>query len=213
MEVYHGIMRFPLLACLLATMGARLAVPGQVIEFEQNGLRYQTLTKNGLTIMFTHLPMQMKKYAALQIAVANGSEVSWTVRPEDFEFVRTDGSRVRPLAPKTVVDRMLQHGGRGEVIKLVSTYELGLYGMSRLTATGGYEERRRQALAEVSSTKLKAAAAASAVVYIPMKLVPGKSTDGAIFFELDGRPGLGEGTLTIRAAGEVFEFPSSGPTP
>jgi hypothetical protein len=189
------------------------AVRAQVIEFEQNGLKYQTLTKNGLTIMFTHLPAQLKKYAALQIAIANGSEVSWTVRPEDFEFVRTDGTRLRPLAPKTVVDRMLQYGGRGEVIKLVSTYELGLYGMSRLASTSGYEERRRQALAEVSSTRLKAAAAASAVVYIPAKLLPGNSTDGAIFFELDGRPGLGQGTLIVRAAGEVFEFPAAGPTP
>jgi hypothetical protein len=190
-----------------------VALQGQVIEFEQNGLRYQTLTKNGLTIMFTHLPVQMKKYAAIQVAVANGSEVSWTVRPDDFEFLRADGSRLRPLPPKTVVDRMLQFGGRGEVIKLVSTYELGLYGISRLNSTAGYEERRRQALAEVSSTKLKAAAAASAVVYIPVKLVPGKSTDGAIFFDLEGRPGLGPGSLTIHAAGEVFEFPSAGPTP
>jgi hypothetical protein len=207
-------MTIPRLAALalIASMGG--AVPGQVIEFEQNGLRYQTLTKNGLTIMFTHLPMQMKKYAALQIAVANGSEISWTVKPDDFEFVRSDGSRLRPLAPKAVVDRMLRDGGRSEVIKLVSTYELGLYGISRLNSTAGYEERRRQALAEVSSTKLKAAAAASAVVYVPVRLAPGKSTDGAIFFELDGgTPGLGQGTLTVRAAGEVFEFPGAGPTP
>lgn len=198
-------------------VGALVLIPlfsadlrGQAIEFEQNGLRYQTLTKNGLTIMFTHLPLNLKKYAALQVAVANGSEVSWTVRPEDFEFQRSDGTKLRPLPPRTVVDRMLAHAGRGDVIKLVSTYELSLYGMSRLNSTAGYEERRRQALAEVSSTKLKAAAAASAVVYVPARLAPGKSTDGAVFFELDGRPGLGEGTLSIRAAGAVFEFPTSG---
>lgn len=206
-------MGIPRRLALALILGFLCALLGQVIEFEQNGLRYQTLTKNGLTIMFTHLPAQLKKYAALQIAIANGSEVSWTVRPEDIEFVRADGKRLRPLPPKTVVDRMLQTGGRGEVIKLVSTYELGLYGMSRLASTSGYEERRRQALAEVTSTKLKAAAAASAVVYIPVKLSPGMSTDGAIFFELDGRTGLGPGTLVIRAAGEVFEFPEAGPMP
>jgi hypothetical protein len=206
-------MKIPRRALLASALFPGFALRGQVIEFEQNGLLYQTLTKNGLTIMFTHLPLQLKKYAALQVAIANGGDVSWTVRPEDFEYVRADGTRIKPMDPKAVVDRMLQQGGRGEVIRLVSTYELGLYGLSRLTTGSGYEERRRQALAEVSSTKLKAAAAASAVVYIPVKLSPGKSTDGAIFFELEGRPALGPGALTVRAAGELFEFSRSSLTP
>ncbi len=205
-------MTEPLRVLAAIALAVAVPVPAQVIEFEQNGLRYQTLTKNGLTIMFTHLPLQLKKYSVMQVALSNGSQVSWTVKPEDFEFQRADGSRTAPLPPRTVVDRMLRSAGRGEVIKLVSTYELGLYGLSRLNSTAGYEERRRQALAEVTSAKLKAAAAASAVVYVAAKLAPGKSTDGAIFFDVDSRP-LGGGALTVRAAGEVFEFPDAGPTP
>lgn len=203
-------MRARWLLAFLVLAGTAHRVEGQVIEFEQNGLRYQTLTRNGVTIMFTFLPTQLKNYGILQVAVSNGSSVAWTVRPEDFSYRRTDGSVLHPLPPRKVVERMLESAGRNEVIRLVSAYELGLYGLSRLNSTSGYEKRRQQALAEVSSARLKAASAASAVVFVASKMQPGQSTDGALFFELDGRP-LGEGVLTVRAAGEVFTFTSAAP--
>jgi hypothetical protein len=94
----------------------------------------------------------------------------------------------------------------------MSTYEMSLYGMSRLKSTSGYEQRRQQALAMMSSTRLKAATAASAVALVNTKLAPGKSTDGAIFYPVPTRE-LGPGTLIVKAAGDVFEFESTGPDP
>jgi len=181
------------------------SVTAQAIEFESNGLKYQTLTKNGLTLMFTYLPTHLKNYTVMQVAISNGSSISWTVRPEDFTYKHRDGSVSSPVPPRKVVDRMLERGGRSEVIKLVTTYEAGIYGMARINSTNGYEQRRQAALAEMTSAKLKAAAAAAAVVYVSVKLSPGQSTDGAIFYPLEGKP-FGPGTLIVRAAGEVFEF-------
>jgi len=76
-------------------------------------------------------------------------------------------------------------------------------------STNGYEVRRQNALAEVSSAKLKAAAAASAIALVHTKLSTGQSTDGAVFFPNSGKP-FGPGTLVVRAAGETFEFRSDG---
>ncbi len=100
---------------------------------------------------------------------------------------------------------MIERGSRVDVIKLVSAYENSLYGLSRFKSTNGYEARRQSALAEVSSTKLKAAAAASAIAFVTTKLAPGQSTDGAIFYPTAGKP-LGPGRLVVNTAGEVFEF-------
>lgn len=197
--------------CIMILYAMIAPLRAQVIEFEQNGLRYQTLTRNGLTVMFTSLPTHLKNYEVLQVAVSNGSSVSWTVKPEDFTIQRKDGITLQPLPPRQVVDRMLDRAGRNEVIKLVQTYELGLYGLSRLNSSSGYEKRRQQALAEMGSARLKAAAAASAVIYVSSKLLPGQSTDGAIFYPLNGRSSA-PGTLIVRAAGEIFEFESLVPT-
>ena len=60
--------------------------------------------------------------------------------------------------------------------------------MTRLRPTNGYEARRQQYLAEVASTKIKAAAAASAIALVQTKLAAGQSTDGAVFFATDGKP-------------------------
>ena len=35
----------------------------QVIEFESNGLKYQTLSKSGVTLMFAPLAYRLKSYA------------------------------------------------------------------------------------------------------------------------------------------------------
>jgi hypothetical protein len=198
-----GFRRVLALAC--TCLAATSLLFAQVIEFESGGLRYQTLTKNGVTVMVANLPAHVRDYAILQVAVSNGSSLTWTVKPEDFVFHRQDG-QVIPAAPAgSVVNSMIERGSRGDVIKLVSAYENSLYGLSRFKSTNGYEARRQSALAEVSSTKLKAAAAASAIAFVATKLAPGQSTDGAIFYPTAGKP-LGPGRLVVNTAGETFEF-------
>jgi hypothetical protein len=179
----------------------------QVIDFESGGLLYKTLTKNGLTIMFAHLPTQIREYTIMQVAVSNGSRIPWTIKPADFSFIKSDGSSLTPTNPRTVVNELIEKAGRTDVIKLVATYEIGLYGLNRLHSTNGYEQRRQAAAAELTSGKLKAAAAASAIAFVDIKLTPGQSTDGAMFYANQGKA-LGSGKLIVKAAGEIFEFPS-----
>jgi hypothetical protein len=177
----------------------------QVIRFESGGLEFQTLTKNGVTIMFAPLPIQIREYSILQVAVSNGSKMWWNFKSEDCVFQRSDGTSIAGASAKQVVGKLIEKGSRSDVIKLVQTYELSLYGLTRYKSTNGYEQRRQSAFAEVSSTKIKAAAAASAVAFPTVKLMPGQSTDGAVFYPT-GNKGLGAGKLRIQAAGEVFEF-------
>jgi hypothetical protein len=176
----------------------------QVIEFESGGLKYKTLTHNGFTIMFAPLPLQVRDWAILQVSISNGSPVSWTVKPEDFRFEH-NGRGIQALQAGTVVNLVRDHAGRNDVTKLVTAYEATLYGNAQIHSTNGYEARRQSALAEVGSTRLKAAAAASAIVLAPTKLLPGQSTDGAVFYPNNGKP-LGAGQLTVHAAGEDFVF-------
>jgi hypothetical protein len=182
------------------------ALHAQIIEFESGGLKYRTLTRGGVTIMWAHLPMHIKEYAVLQVAISNGSPVSWQVKPEDFRFAKSDGGWVAALPAATVVQQMMDHGSRGDVIKLTTAYEAALYGNARMHSTNGYEERRQNAQAELGGGKFRAAAAASAIAFVAAKLSPGQSTDGAIFFVNSGKL-FGAGKLIVNAAGEVFEFP------
>lgn len=190
-------------AALLAT------ALGQVIEFESNGLRYLTQTRNGVTIMFAHLPGTVRDYSVIQVAVSNGSKQTWIMRPEDFEFRAKDGASYRATPARKVVERFISRGGRDDAIKLVATYEMGLYGFNRIKATNGYEARRQAIMAEMTSTKIKAAAAASAIVFVSVRLKPGESTDGAVFYASQGKA-LGAGTVQVAAAGTVFEFETVG---
>jgi hypothetical protein len=192
---------------LVVSVAIGVCLSAQVIEFESNGLRYKTLTKNSVTIMFAPLPSHVREYSIVQISVANGSKASWTVKPEDFTYQRDDGTIVEAAPALTVVNSLIEKATRHDVIKLVSTYEAGIYGNSRLQSTNGYEVRRRSALAEVASARLKAAAAASAIAFVKTKLNPGESTDGAVFFPNSGKA-LGPGKLRVHAAGENFEFKS-----
>jgi hypothetical protein len=177
----------------------------QIIEFESNGLRYQTLTKNAVTVMFATLPTHIHEYSIIQVAVSNGAPGPVMIRPEDFTFERTDGAAIRATPARDVVTELIEKGNRGDVIKLVSTYEMALFGMSRLRPTNGYETRRQQYLAEVSSAKIKAAAAASAVALVLTKLAAGQSTDGAVFFSSEGKP-LGAGRLVMRNSAGEYRF-------
>lgn len=185
------------------------AAAAQVIEFESQGLKYKTLTHDGLTIMFAPLPLQVRDWAVLQVSISNGSPVSWTVRPEDFRFEH-DGRSIQALPAGSVVTTMRDHAGRSDVTKLVTAYEATLYGNAQIHSTNGYESRRQNAMAEVGSTKLKAAAAASAIVLAQTKLSPGQSTDGAVFYPNNGKP-LGPGELIVHAGAQDFVFPVDAP--
>lgn len=178
---------------------------GQVIEFDSGGLHYQTLTRRGVTVMFAHMPTHVREFTILQVAVSNGSRGHYTIRPEDFRFVRPDGSVVHATPAREVVNVLLEKGSRNDVIRLVSAYESGLYGIQRMLSTNGYEQRRQAALAEVQSTKVKAAAAASAIALVQIKLAPGQSTDGAVFFPSEGKP-LNGGRLVVNTNTDTFEF-------
>jgi hypothetical protein len=176
----------------------------QVIEFETNGLKYQTLTKSGATIMFATLPQRLHDYAILQVAVSNGSRAPYIIRPEDFTYVRLDRSVVRASGARAVVEMLQQKGSASDVIKLVTSYENSIYGNQHLKSTNGYEQRRQSVLA-MGSVKLKAAAAASALALIQTKLMPGESTDGAVFFPTEGKV-LGFGHLVVRTSTDIFDF-------
>jgi hypothetical protein len=186
-------------------VGLAIGVPGQVIEFESNGLKYQTLTKRGITVMFAHLPGHIRNFSVLQVAVQNGSEGPYTIRPEDFSFEKDGGGEMRAWPARDVVELLKQKGGRGDVIKLVSAYENGLYGIPHMRLANAYEARRQAAMAEMTSTKLRAAAAASAIALVQTKLAPGESMDGALFFTGEGKA-FGAGRLVVRTNTDTFEF-------
>lgn len=198
----------PAAIAALAVCAHTLAM-AQAIEFESNGLRYQTLTRAGVTIMFAEMPIQVREYAVIQVAISNGSPSVRTVKPGDFRFVRADGRETPASEARAVVTQFLAKAGRNDVIKLVGTYELGLYGLGRFRSTSGYEQRRQAALAEVNSARLKAAAAASAIAFAPTRLAPGESTDGAVFFPNMGKP-LGAGKMIVTPGAERFEFELGG---
>lgn len=182
------------------------AVQAQVIPFDSNGLKYKALTRGEVTIMFAPLPTRIRDWVIFQVAITNGSPVAWSFKAEDFRFERNDGSTVPALAAHEVVETMLKKASRGDATKLVVAYESALFGNMHLHSTNGYESRRQDAITESGSTKLKAAATASAIVLAPAKLAPGESTDGAIFYPAAGKP-LGAGKFVVNAAGEEFDFP------
>jgi hypothetical protein len=200
------------LAVFLASaigLGAQ-ADPNRVIEFDLNGLHYFTQSRGEVTVMFAHLPQQVREYSVIEVSVSNGTKAPFIIRPEDFRYRRADGSTSQAVAAGTVVGEFLQRGSRNDVIKLVSAYEAGLYGFQRGKATNGYEQRRQSAMADVGPSKFAAAAAASALVFIPMTLKPGESTDGAVFFPHEGKL-LGRGQVVVRTPAGEFVFETMPP--
>jgi len=196
-----------LLGGLGLLLGLLYHAQAQVIEFESNGLKYQALTKSGVTVMWAALPNHLHEYAIIQVAVSNGSGGPYVIRPEDFTFVRPDGSVLHASPAATVVEMLLQKGSGSDVIKLVTTYEATLYGNPHFKSTNGYEMRRQGALAMMGS-KAKAAATASALALVQTKLPKGDSTDGAVFFPTEGKI-LGPGHLIVRTNTDVFNFGGS----
>lgn len=178
----------------------------QLLEFESGGLKYQALTKDGLTIMVAPLPSHVRGYTVVQVAVSNGGNAPYTIRPEDFLYLPDGGVAVPAVPARTVVYSLIDRASKGDVVKLITAYETGIYGNTQYKATNGYEQRRQSALGEMTSTRIKAAAAASAIALVQTKLAPGQSTDGAVFYTLAGKP-LASGLLRVRVANASFDFP------
>jgi hypothetical protein len=193
-------------AVLVPLTALAVRAHGQIIEFESGGLHYQTQTKSGVTVMFAALPVVIRDFSVIQVAISNGSNRVWTFRPQDFKYVPEGGAAIAGAEARSVVQDFMNNGGRDDVIKLVTAYENGLYGMTRPRSTSGYEQRRQSVMADMTSSKLKAAAAASAIVLVPVRLKPGESSDGAVFFVTRGHL-LGAGKLTLEAGPSVYEFP------
>ncbi|MDQ2776180.1 MAG: hypothetical protein M3Y57_14870 [Acidobacteriota bacterium] len=177
------------------------------LEFESHGMEYEALTRNGITVMFAPLPPHIKDFNVVQITITNGSLISWTVKPADFSFVRQDGTVLPSVSADDVVESLLEKASRTDVVKLQLLYESTIYALSNYRPTNGYEQRREAAMGQFINPRIKAAAAASAITFVPMKLKPGGSTDGAIFFENHTREkALGPGRLIAHTCGETFSF-------
>jgi hypothetical protein len=191
---------------LIALLFAPNAARAQVIEYESNGLKYQTETRKGLTVIVTHLPSHVAGFGLLQVSIANGSQVYWNVKPEEFAYVRADAS-FNALPANKVVDMLLDKASHTDVVRLVSSYENALYGIPHMRSTNGYEQRRQNAMEYGMPTRFKAAATASAIVLATTRLAAGQSTDGAVFIPLtrDAR-NLAGGHVVFRCGDEVFEF-------
>ncbi len=177
----------------------------QVIEYETGGVKHQTLTRNGVTIMFAITKTHVKDYAMIQVSVENGSQIYSNVNPEDFSLERTDGPAIRAANADQVVKQLLDRASLNDVQKLVLAYENNLYGIPNMRSQNGYEQRRRNAMSEGVPPKFKAAAAASALALVPTRLGPGQSTDGAIFFPMDPKL-ISGGKLMVHTAKDTYEF-------
>jgi hypothetical protein len=155
---------WPMIAALAAFGGAAAA---QVIDFESNGLHYQAMTRGGVTVTFAKLPSHIAEYNVMQVTVTNGSPIAWMVKPEDFVFNRQDGSTIRATPADVVIDSLLSHATKGDVVKLQLLYESSIYAMPpNYRSTAGYERRRDQAMTVMVNAKIKAAVAASAVTFV-----------------------------------------------
>ena len=193
-------------ACGVALLLLYHCAWAQVIEFESNGLKYQTLTRSGVTVMWAHLGVRLHQYAIIQVAISNGSQGPYTIRPEDFTWVRNgDAGVIRATPANTVIDMLIQKGSGSDVTKLTTTYEAGVYGNAHFKSTNGYEQRRESAMAMGGAARLRAAAGASALALVQTKLIKGETTDGAVFFDTEGKP-LSGGRLVMRTNTDVFQF-------
>jgi hypothetical protein len=203
-------MTFPRIAARIAVIAPLLLLAmtalAQVIEYEADGQKYQTLSHRGLTVIITHLPVQVAGYGLIQVSIANGSQIHWTVSPEEFQYVRGPDT-INALGADDVVNVMLDHASGNDVVKLITSYEKSLYAIPNMRSNNGYEQRRQGALAFGGSARLRAAAAASAITLAQVRLAPGESTDGAVFMRLPKDPkALTGGHVVLHSENETFEF-------
>ena len=197
-------LRAALILAALAS-GDLCRISAQVIEFETGGLKYQSLTRGGVTIMCARLSTHLKEYSMIQVAVTNGSDSYATISPENFAYSRTDGHLIRAASANTVVEGVMEHGDHSDLVKLVTTYENAIYGIPNMKVMNGYEKRRQAALGEGSSARFKAAAAASAIALTPSRVPPGQSTDGAVFFPTGGKV-FPPGHIVVKTATQTWDF-------
>lgn len=193
-------MRILIVAVLPAVLQA------QVVEFSSNGLNYQALTHDGLTIMYARMPVAIRGYGVIQVAVSNGSSVIQKLAAKDFRFYAASGEGIRAASESEVINDLFRNAGYNEVVKLQQAYERVLYGNQRIRSSNGYEMRRLSAIA-FGNKGLKAAAAAAAIAFVTTELSPGDSTDGAVFFPNDGQE-LGQGRVVVVVDGIEFVFRS-----
>lgn len=176
----------------------------QILEFWSNGLKYQALTRGGLTVMYARLPMSIREFGVMQVAISNGSRDIWKVKATDFVFEPENGEPIRASSESAVIYDLFRNAGRAEVVKLQTAYEQALYGNQHIRSSNGYEQRRLSAIA-LGDRGIKAAAAASALAFVTDEIESGESTDGAVFFPNGGKP-LGPGRVVAVINGHVFEF-------
>jgi hypothetical protein len=200
---FRRARRFPVIAVAICAIGL---VSAQVIEYEVSGVKYQTLSRQGLTVIMTRMPNHVAGFGLVQVSISNGSDRYWTIAPEDFAYVRAEGS-TSGISAEQVVDVLLEKGSSSDVVKLVTSYENTLYAIPHMRSTNGYEKRREGSMAYGVNTKLKAAATASAIALSQTRLAPGQSTDGSVFIPLNRElKALTGGRLVFRSNGEMFEF-------
>ena len=119
-------------------------VSGQVIEFESKGLHYQALTKGGMTVMYAPIPSHIKDFSVIQVAITNGTGITWVVKNQDFKFIRQDGEELDPVSADTVVESLLAKASHSDVIQLQLLYENTIYALANFRSTNGYEKRRQE---------------------------------------------------------------------
>jgi len=197
-------MRWLLGICVLGATWLSPCLSAQVIEVQANGIAYQTLTRSGITVMYSHLAISLHQYAILQATVSNGSQGPYIIRPEDFVFERAGGEKIHAVSARTVIEMLRQKASGNDAIKLVTTYENHIYGSPQPQALKGYQARRESAIANTGN-KVTTSLIASALALVQTKLAVGDTTDGAVFFPTDGKP-LGAGRLVVRTNTDTFEF-------
>lgn len=193
---------FPIVAALCSAA----VIPAQVIEYEMNGVKYQTLSRQGLTVIMTLMPNHVAGFGLVQVSISNGSDHYWTVAPEDFAYVRADMT-LNAIPTEQMINILLDKASHADVVKLVTTYESNLYAVPHMKSTNGYEQRRENAMTIGINAKLKAAATASAIALAQTRLAAGQSTDGSVFIPLaHDMKMLAGGHLVFHSNGETFEF-------
>jgi len=197
------------LGVLWGCFGGLFGASDQVIQFHSNGLNYQALTHEGLTLMYARMPLAVREFAVVQVALSNGSGEAWKVQPSDFYFESDDGRVLRGVPENAVVYNFFRRAGTDDAIKLQAAYEKAIYSNQHIRSNNGYEQRRQYAMA-MGPTGLKAAAAASAIAFVETELKPGDSTDGAVFFVNQGKE-LGAGRFVARLGETVYVFRPQGP--
>ena len=190
--------------CILIVAVLPLLLQSQVVEFSSNGLAYQALTRDGLTIMYARMPVAIRDYGVIQVALSNAGTGIRKVNAKDFVFHPAAGGAIRAASESEVIGDLFRNAGYGEVVKLQQAYERVLYGNQRIRSNNGYEARRLSAIA-FGNKGLKAAAAAAAIAFVTSELSSGDSTDGAVFFPNRGAE-LGPGRIVVVVDGQEFEF-------